>query len=115
MSKILLVDDDPDVLKEVTEALNDEGHFVTSVSDLGSALREARMLKEGNVVVTDKNLGRHRGVEPFLDYLRYEKPEVKVILFSGEPSYRAKQELYCHDFVVKGVRDTFYRLLQLVQ
>ena len=115
MSKVLLVEDDPDVLHEVSTILNDNGHSVTAVKDLGTALREAQMLREGSIVVTDKNLGGHRGVEPMLDYLKEEKPEVKVILMSAEPSQYARRQLYCHDFVEKGNPNTFDRLLQLVQ
>ena len=114
MSHILLVDDNDTLREELTREFRVDGHTVTPVSNLGSALTEAKHLSEDSVVVTDKNLGGHRGITPFLDYLQNEKPDVRVIIFSGEISTYAQKELYCHYTLTKGSSD-LDRLYELVK
>jgi len=101
MIRILFVDDDSDYLEVTSELLQRVyGHRVTSVEDLGSALAEARSSRF-DCLVTDKNLGRSRGVMPLLDFMQSERPGVPVIICSGEPGEHVKRELYCQGFVYK--------------
>lgn len=113
MAYILLVEDDPRIREDVPVFFREGGHFVRVAGDLETALRDARSLQAGDVVLTDKNLGGHRGIHPLLDYLKDEKPEVKVILSSGEPSTFARRELYAHAFHEKGT--SYLPLLALIE
>ncbi|MFH1294326.1 MAG: hypothetical protein ABIH90_00095, partial [Candidatus Aenigmatarchaeota archaeon] len=53
-------------------------------------------------LITDKNIGGHRGIVPLLDVMQQERPHVPVILCSAEDGEQAVKELYCHEFVRKG-------------
>ncbi len=114
MVHVLLVDDNDTYRKAASTLLQSIGHTVTEAVDLRSALIEARYLTAKDKVLTDKNLGDHRGIEPFLNYLKEEKPEVKVILASGEVGTYAKRELYCHAFFEKG-KDDVEDLIRMIE
>ena len=111
MAKILVVDDEPLILKITSEILRDKGHSVTAVAALDEALRCAKSLTY-DLIITDKNLGSHRGITPLLDYLQDEKPDTKVLLISAEDGTQAKRELYCNDFYSK--LDGFNGFIDLV-
>lgn len=102
MATVLLVDDDIDYLEAETEALRELGGFdVSPVSDLAEAIRAARSGTFG-ILVTDKNIGGHRGLVPLLDFMQQERPETPVLINSAEPDEGVRQHLYCHDFHNKG-------------
>ena len=73
---------------------------VSTAADLGTARRKAEELAP-DIVMCDKNIGGHRGVVPFLDYMQREKPETPLVLCSAEDGARARVELYCHEFISK--------------
>ena len=100
MANILVIDDEPLILEITSEILRDKGHSVTAVAAPDEALRCTKSLTY-DLIITDKNLGSHRGIEPLLDYLQDEKPDTKVLLISAEDGAQAKRELYCTDFYCK--------------
>ena len=73
------------------------------------AIREART-GSFDVLLTDKNLGRHRGIEPLLRVMQEERPSIPVIISSAEDGTQARKELYCHDYIEKDVSDFLGRL-----
>ena len=113
MAYILLVEDDLQIQKDLPVLFEESGHHVRIAVDLEAALWDAKSLQAGDVVLTDKNLGGHRGISPLLDYLRDEKPDVKVIISSGEPSTFARRELYAHAFHEKV--SSYLPLLDLIK
>ena len=111
MANILVVDDEPLILKTTCDILRDKGHSVTAVAAPDEALRCTKSLTY-DLIITDKNLGSHRGVTPLLDYLQEERPYTKVLLISAEDGRQAKRELYCNDFYSKF--DGFNGFIDLV-
>ena len=62
MATILWVDDEPEMQEVHGENLHDEyGHSVIAVTTLDEALRAAKATRF-DLLVTDKNLGAHRGI-----------------------------------------------------
>ncbi|MFA7717933.1 MAG: response regulator [Candidatus Absconditabacterales bacterium] len=98
--KILLIDDDEAILDSYS-LLWKKRFFLITANDLASALLTVKS-ESFDLLITDKNLGYHRGIDPLLNYMKEEKPNIPVILLSGEDGNRARQELYCHAFVQKG-------------
>jgi DNA-binding response OmpR family regulator len=118
MPTVLLVDDHRNLLETVAYSLRRRGYSVIACTDLSSAMVEAST-SQFDVLLTDKNMDYHRGVEPLLNYMRSEKEFVPVIIFSAEDGIQARRELYCHDFInksqpfeefIKKIQNSFQRL-----
>ena len=114
MTTLLIVDDNENYRREMGEYFQNKGYHVQRVADLRAALIEVQYLQPGDLVVTDKNLGEHRGIIPLLNYLQSEKPDVKVIIASGEVSLYATKELYHHGFYQKG-GESFTDLVKMIE
>ncbi len=84
LRKILVVDDDPDSLDIIAEALNWDGYEVQKVKDGPMALALVRSWRP-DVVVLDVNMPRLNGVET-LKLLKKEDPFVSVMFISGHTS-----------------------------
>jgi len=100
MADVLVVDDDEFGAYAIRRLLEQSGHSVEVQHGLAGALRSVRSLRY-DAVVTDKNLGGHRGVVPLLDYLHEECPGTKVVLYSAEDMTQARKELPADAFVSK--------------
>jgi len=100
MTDILLVDDDREYTKDTADLLKHHGYRVHVANDLGTAMCEMQT-HSPHSVIADKNIGGHRGVAPFLDYMQTEYPCVIIILSSNEDGAQAVRELYCHGFISK--------------
>jgi DNA-binding NtrC family response regulator len=98
---ILMVDDADYLLPAACRELEHMGYFAMTAVGLRQGLEMARECPF-DLLITDKNLGRQRGVVPLLDYMKEEKPHVPVLIFSGEDGKQARKELYCHGFAVKS-------------
>jgi len=106
MIRVLLVDDDLDYLEGETGLLrrSDSGEIdVTPVNELGEAICAVRS-GSFDILVTDKNIGGHRGLIPLLTVMKEERPSIPVIINSAEPDTGVQRELYCHGFNDK-IRD----------
>jgi CheY-like chemotaxis protein len=81
MSKILIIDDDPDVRQVMRRVLERRGHSVQEAEDgaIGIALVEA---ERPDVVVTDLIMPEKEGIETILD-LQERFPEVRIVAVSG--------------------------------
>ena len=90
MARILVVDDDPNILRNVREVLEEEGHEVREAV----AGREAmELLAEASVdlIVSDINMPKMDGIE-LLIRVRDEYPGTRPVAMSGG-GYIAKEEL----------------------
>ena len=81
MAQILIVDDDPSILRVLRGVLEAEGHEVTEESDGGRALRRFAG-RPADLVITDMYMPEMNGIE-FLMRLHKAFPEAKVIGMSG--------------------------------
>ncbi len=81
MAQILIVDDDPSLLRSLRGILEDAGHEVTEESDGSRALRRFAG-HPTDLVITDMYMPEMNGIE-FLIRLREAFPEAKVIGMSG--------------------------------
>ena len=81
MAQILIVDDDPSLLRTLRRILEDAGHEVTEESDGARALRRFAG-HPSDLVITDIYMPEMDGIE-FLMRLRECFPEAKIIAMSG--------------------------------
>lgn len=81
MARILVVDDEPEVLLLLTDILESVGHEVIRATNGEEGLRE---FQKGNVdlIVTDIIMPDKEGLESIMDYKQLN-PEVKIIAISG--------------------------------
>ncbi|MFH1308305.1 MAG: response regulator [archaeon] len=106
MEKILLVEDDIALAEQMKRFLEETRKCRVNITlTLDEALKNAH--QNYDLLITDKNLGGHRGIHPLLDYMKEEKPYTPVLLASGEEGIQARRELYCHDFWDKDDIDEF--------
>jgi DNA-binding response OmpR family regulator len=91
MASILVIDDEPDLVRFVRRALEADGHDVTSAYDgalgLGMALNEPPDLVVLDLVMPGVD-GRH-----VLGALRAVRPDVRVLVLSAESDVGARVEL----------------------
>ncbi len=81
MARILVVDDEPEVLLLLTDILESVGHEVVQATNGAEGLRE---FQKGDVdlIVTDIIMPDKEGLESIMDYKQLN-PEVKIIAISG--------------------------------
>jgi DNA-binding response OmpR family regulator len=89
MSKILIVDDDAEVLFFMRTVLEREGYLIDEAAD-GKLAREMCETSSYELVITDVVLPGKEGLDLILE-LNRDYPDIKVIAVSGgdfiEPSY----------------------------
>jgi len=81
---VLLVDDEPLLLRAVERILRPEGHRIATASDWEAA-RHGLEDPDLDVVLVDLFLGDRSGLD-LLDALRRDRPEVEVIMMTGHAS-----------------------------
>ncbi|NIS83018.1 MAG: response regulator, partial [Anaerolineales bacterium] len=79
--KILLVDDDPQVLEVVGQVLEDQGYQIIEESS-GEAAVETLAEEDFDLVITDLNMYETDGFT-VLEKAKAQNPETMVILFTG--------------------------------
>ena len=85
MARILVIDDDDQMRKMLSEALKLQGHEIMSASN-GRAGLELYQAHKADVVVTDIIMPEMDGIESILE-LRQDLPELKIIAISGGSQY----------------------------
>jgi CheY-like chemotaxis protein len=80
--RILLVDDDPDVLRALGTALTKAGYEVVPAVDGGDAVRQWRELHGGDLVILDMFMPEKDGLQTIVE-LRSHSPGVPIIAISG--------------------------------
>ena len=81
MAKILIVDDDPSLLRVLRRILEDAGHEVTEESNGAWALRRFTG-RPSDLVITDIYMPDMDGIQ-FLMRVREAFPEARIIVMSG--------------------------------
>ena len=84
MAKILMVDDEPDVLRVVVAALSGRGHEVITARDGASAMALAAAEKI-DLAIVDRNLPRIDGAEVCRRLRTGEIRRVPVVMLSSTP------------------------------
>ena len=107
-ARVLLVDDEPQILKALTRALQDEDFEILSAAGGEEALGLIR--KESiDVVVSDENMPGMAGGE-LLSIVCREYPDTIRILLTGQPSFeavaRAVNQGEIYRFLTKPWNDT---------
>jgi len=91
MTRILIIDDDIQILKMLRKTLEREGHEVIDAADGNKGLR---LYREDltDLVITDIVMPEKEGIETIID-LRREFPEAKIIAMSGGGQIEAESYL----------------------
>lgn len=84
--KLLIVDDDPDILQSISSLLEDEGYNVES-ANCGEAAIEKFKEFNPSVVISDMNMSGINGIE-LLYQVRKINPYVQIIILTGYASIR---------------------------
>jgi DNA-binding response OmpR family regulator len=102
MSRVLIVDDDKDILQVVELLLTIHDHTVKTIFRAEEALNEIKKFKP-DIILLDVNLGGHDGrkICKLLKTIRMVK-NIPVILFSASPDlHRSHIECGANDFLSK--------------
>ncbi|MFA5021474.1 MAG: response regulator [Patescibacteria group bacterium] len=90
--KILVVDDDPELLEILSESLRTAGFNVLSVNDTNEALEAISTGLQLDLVVCDKNAPALDAGLELLHQIQELKYGVKFILMSGDPDVTRRFE-----------------------
>ncbi len=90
MASILIIDDQPEVLRALRKTLQREGHTVTDAADGKAALRRFAG-SPTDLVISDIYMPEMDGIE-FLMRVREAFPEARIIALSGG-GYLGKEEV----------------------
>ena len=88
MTKILVVDDERDILDEIEETMTEEGYEVICVAEVNAALEALRTHSDINLVVTDLKMPGKSGTELINEERTDFEREISFIIISehGSPS-----------------------------
>ncbi|MBK8101032.1 MAG: response regulator [Planctomycetes bacterium] len=89
--RILVVDDEPDVLQSLTGILERAGYSVTATTKLATALGLLDS-QPFDLALTDLYLGATDLGFQLADRARCRRPEIPVVLLTGKPSFDRAQE-----------------------
>ncbi len=103
MAKILVIDDDEQVLDMLYESLTREGFDVLKASNGEQGLRIYRQ-EPVDLIITDILMPEKEGIETIIE-LRQDFPDVKIIAMSGGGRIGTKD--YLHLAKIFGVQRTF--------
>lgn len=81
MAKILLIDDEVELLEMMREALTNASHDVTAISN-GSAVLNGTTGVDFDLVITDIIMPEAEGIE-ILNFVLNHNPRAKIIAISG--------------------------------
>ncbi len=103
--RILLADDDEELLRTTAEVLTHEGYFVQTVRDGFEALATLRG-GQPEILISDLNLPNMSGFE-LLAVIRKRFPGIGVIAYSGEFYPLGPEGVLADRFLRKGVNSAF--------
>lgn len=86
MTKILVVDDERDILDEIEETLTEEGYEVICVAEVNAALEALRTHSDINLVVTDLKMPGKSGAELINEARTDFERDISFIIISGHGS-----------------------------
>lgn len=82
MKKLLLVDDEQDILLELREVLEDEGYSALTAESVDLALIECKKHDDISLIITDLKMPDKDGYT-LIDEIKAVNPCIKFILMSG--------------------------------
>jgi len=91
LARILIIDDDPQILDMIGQTLEREGHEVIDASDGKEGLKLYRE-NPTDLIITDIIMPEKEGIETIME-LRRDFPDVKIIAISGGGRIDAEQYL----------------------
>lgn len=103
MAKILLVDDDEDVLTTLRVLLKSEGHRVAAVTEGLEAMERLRSLEEIDLLVADLRMAPIDGLE-LIRVAREARPSLGIVVVSAyldEKNIQRVKDLGCDRYVRK--------------
>ena len=86
MTKILVVDDEMDILDEIEETLAEEGYEVICVAGVDAALEALRNHSDINLVVTDLKMPGKSGADLINEARTDFERDISFIIISGHGS-----------------------------
>jgi YesN/AraC family two-component response regulator len=108
MARILIIDDDPQILDILGQTLKREGHEVVKAPDGKEGLNLYRE-NPTDLVITDIIMPETEGIETIME-LRRDFPDVKIIAISGGGHIQAEEYLYLAKSL--GVQRTFAKPIE---
>ncbi len=106
MTKILLIDDEPDILRVLRRSLNADGYDVSTALNGGEGLAEFERAPCG-IVITDIKMPGMDGID-VLKRIKEREPDTEVIIITGHGDINSAVEALhfgASDFINKPVRD----------
>ncbi|MGD9874966.1 MAG: response regulator [Kiritimatiellia bacterium] len=103
MAKILIVDDEIDVLETLSVLLRSEGHEVVPVSEGMEAMKKVRSMEHFDLLVSDIRMAPIDGIE-LLEYAKKDRPAMGIVIISAyldEETIRRAEELGCTHYIRK--------------
>jgi len=113
-TRILVIDDEPDIRELVRDILQDEGYHVTTAED-GAAARVAFARETPDLVLLDIWMPDVDGITLLKEWSGGSKPACPVVIMSGHGTVETAVEatrLGAHDFVQKPI--SLAKLLSIV-
>lgn len=98
MKKILVVDDEPDILRLYSNELEDEGYHVRLASN-GEEAEKIVNSESVDLVVLDIKMQKKDGLAT-LSQLKRIKKDLPVVLNSAYPTYKSDFQSWLADFYV---------------
>ncbi|MCH8104868.1 MAG: response regulator [Proteobacteria bacterium] len=86
MTKILVVDDERDILDEIEETLTEEGYEVICAAEVNAALEALRTHSDINLVVTDLKMPGKSGADLINEARTDFERDISFIIISGHGS-----------------------------
>ncbi len=83
--KILVIEDEPEVLEFIKDVLESSGYEVLTASDGEEGIKKAKEIKEFVLLISDIVLPKKNGFETAKEVLKI-LPKIKIIFISGYPS-----------------------------
>lgn len=112
---ILIVDDEPEIIRAYGEILTDLGYVVHARNDAASALALLNSNPEIDLVVTDYRMSGMNGID-FIVALRMFRPLLPVVLitaYGNIETYLHSMSLGAFDYVNKPIKkQEFERIVQ---
>lgn len=103
MARILIVDDEVDVLETLSVLLKSEGHEVVAVSDGFEAMKRVQSLERFDLLVSDIRMAPIDGME-LLEAAKKDRPTLGLVVVSAyldEDTIRRAEELGCTHYIRK--------------
>ena len=89
--KIIIVDDEPIIVEEASEALTDEGYECLSASSVDDALVIVKNTKDIDIIITDLKMPKRTGADLIAAVEKEFDQQIKFIITSGHASPRTER------------------------